>query len=140
MPSIGFKMLWLLLSSVRGAALVVLYPEALNQHPFGPIDFVKNLGFSILIGLWAYACAFSSFWFHGLIFKRRSFRTIHRSSIPIGVAVAVITQIEYLPRVLPENVGGVIKAGLMIVILLSAIVVAFRTFWDGDSTSTASLQ
>ena len=120
-------------------ALVVLYPEALNQHPFGPIDFVKNLGFSILIGLWAYACALSSFWFHALIFKRRSFRTIHRSSLPIGVAIAVITQIQDLPRVLPERVGGVI-VGLMIVIFLSALVVAFGTFWRGDSASTASLQ
>ena len=117
---------------------VLYFPEALNQHPFGTMDFVRNLAFSILIGIWMYLIALSTFWFHGLFFKRRSLRTLHRASTVIGLAFALILQTMYLPHILPENVGGVIEVGLMIAIFISALVIAFRILWRGEGSSVES--
>jgi Ca2+/Na+ antiporter len=105
---------------------VVLYPEALNQHAFAPMDFVRDLGFSLVVGAWMYAAAFSSLWFHGLIFTRRSLRTIHRAATAIGVGFAVIPITMLVPLVIPGNVGGVIEVGLMVLALLCAVVFAIK--------------
>jgi hypothetical protein len=113
--------------------VVLFYPEALNQHPSGPMDIVRVLGFSILAGLWIYIAVLSSLCLHGLIFKRRTLRTIHRASAAMGVAFVLIPQTMYVPRLIPGNVGGGIEVGLMILIFLTALGVAIRIFRRGDT-------
>jgi len=114
---------------------VLLFPEALNQHPLGPMDFVRSLAFSILLGIWMYLGALSSFWFHGLLFKRRPLRTLHRASAVIGIAAGLIPQTMYLPLILPKNFGGALEVGLMVAISVSAMVITFRILRRNEESS-----
>ena len=112
-------------------------PQALNQHPIGPIDVIRSLAFSICVGCVMYLVALWTFWFHGLFSKRRSLRTSHRASTVIGLAFVLIPQTMYLQLILPGNVGGMIEVGLMIAIFVVALVVAFRVLGRDEAPSEA---
>jgi hypothetical protein len=117
-----------LLGSIRGTAVIVLYPEGLNQHPGDALGVFRIfLIFGIPIGFVAYLLALWVLLVGTLIRKRRTtlerhtLQAVFRAAIPIGAAFALIW---IIPGIVHGAVGGVLALSLIVVMLVAAVVLA----------------
>ncbi len=111
-------------------ALIVLYPEALNQHSGDAIDVLWLFLFSIPLGLFAYPIALLTLLVGTLIKRRRtslerqSLQIVARSAIPIGAAFTLFGPIMFMSQI----VGETLAFSLELVTLIAGIVFAWFTF------------
>ena len=112
---------------VESMAVIVLYPEALNQHPGDAIDVLRMFLFSFPLGLCAYPIALLILLVGTLIKRRRttlerqSLQIVVRSAIPIGAAFTLFGPIMGMS----EIVGETLAFSLALVTLIAGVVFAW---------------
>ena len=101
--------------------MIVLYPEALNQHPIGAIDVLRAFFmFGLPIGLVVYLFALWVLLVGTLIGRRRTTldrQTVQsslRAAVPIGAAFALFVPIFAIPRIVRGTAGDVFAISLVI--------------------------
>lgn len=107
----------------------------MNPGPTRVIDVIRFLAFEVLNGFVMYLGSLCSLWSFTSLFARRSFRTLNRAAIVIGVTFALLGPAMWSAAIVPGNIGGGIEFGLMITIVTTGLVIAIRIVWKGEPPS-----
>jgi hypothetical protein len=119
-----------LLGSMRGMSVIVLYPEALNQHPADAIDTFRGFLFGIPIGAVAYMLALLMLLVGTLIKRRRTtldrqtLHTVFRAAIPIGAAFTLYGPIMGISEITQKLVVETLAFSTFAVTVIAAALVA----------------
>lgn len=107
--------------------LIILYPEALSQHPNDATDVLTSFLFSIPIGLMTFIIALWILIVGTLIKKRttsierHAIQVVVRAAIPIGAAFTM-----YLPIMsLSEITGEVLAFSMAVAMLIAGVIFAW---------------
>jgi len=112
---------------MEGDAVIVLYPEALHQHPGDAIDVLRMFLFSIPIGLIVYSVALLILLLGTLIKRKRrsldrqTFQVVVRAAIPIGAAFELFMPIMGMS----EIAGEAFAFSMAVVTLLLGVIFAW---------------
>ncbi len=107
--------------------MIVLYPEALNQHPGDAIDVLRGFLFGIPLGLVAYPIALLTLLVGTLIkgrrttLERQSLQIVVRAAIPIGASFALFVPIMGMS----EIAGETLAFSMALVTLIAGVVFAW---------------
>lgn len=109
--------------------MIVLYPEALNQHPIDAIDVLRAFFmFGILIGFVVYLFALWALLVGTLIRRRRTtldrqtVQSTLRATVPIGAAFALFVPILAIRGIINGTAGDVVTISVMIGTFAAAVL------------------
>jgi hypothetical protein len=114
-------------SMVESMAVIILYPEALNQHPGDAIDVLRVSLFSIPVGLFAFTVALLILLVGSLVkgrrtaLERQALQIMVRSAIPIGAAFSLLIPVLGTT----EIVGEALASSIAVVTLIAAVILSW---------------
>jgi hypothetical protein len=111
----------------RYAHVIVLYPEALNQHPGDAVDVLRTfLEFGIPIGLVAYLFSLLVLLVGTLTQKRRTTFERHTVQAALRAAVPIAAAFALFPLMLggAEMTGGAVALSMVIATFAAAVILA----------------